>query len=350
MLIDIFARRYQGVQLRDSFEERDRRLLVQAFRILAEDLYPYYSGGKESSTGVAFWTNIQAQLSRELGLKELSARYYSYTTKWNGKDHQNTGTWSLLKVCENWMSALITGSADDYIKERLSLIELGFRQREGEIAAMNAQPIVTRAKPAPMLGTGVGRLPLPTNKSEGDWIRERRAEATAAFRASVDELNARFRQAGYRLHYHNGFIQVSTDELVQENVETPFWALVADPRWKNVDTDMKEALDRRDSHGRDPAWYAARALESAIKIICDIKRWTTGKEKGAHNYIDHLAAKSNRFIDRWEADSLKGFFSDARNPLGHGPGSAEMPKLTDQQTEWAIDFSMSWIKSLIRRL
>jgi hypothetical protein len=138
--------------------------------------------------------------------------------------------------------------------------------------------------------------------------------------------------------------------LIQETVETPFWALIADPRWRNVDTDMKEALDRRDSNGRDPAWYAARALESAIKVICDIKLWTTGKEKGAHNYIDHLAAKSNRFIDRWEADGLKGFFTEARNPLGHGPGSAEMLKLTDQQTEWAIEFSMSWIKSLIRRL
>ncbi len=350
MLIDSFARRYESVQLRDGFEERDRRLLVQAFRILSEDIYPYYSGSKESSTGVAFWTNIQAQLSRELGLKELSPRFYSYTTKWNGQDHQNTGTWPLVKVCENWMNGLITSTADAHIKERLSLIELGFRQRELEITAMNAQAVVTRARPAPMLGTGGGRLPLPNDTSEGDWIRQRRAEATVAFRASVEELNARFRQAAYQLHYHNGFLQASTDELVQRNVETPFWALVADPRWVNVDTDMKEALDLRDSDGRDPAFYAARALESAIKIICDMKGWTTGKENGASNYIDHLGAKSHAFIDQWEAQNLRDFFKHVRNPFGHGPGSAKMPSLSRPQTEWAIEFSMGWIKSLIRRL
>lgn len=260
MLIDIFARRYEGVQLRDGFEDRDRRLFVQAFRILSEDMYPYYSDGKESSVGVAFWTNLQAQLSRELGLKELSPLWYSYTTKWNGQDHVNSGKWALVTVCENWMNAPLAGSGDAYVKERLSLIELGFRQRETEIAAMNAQPITTRPKPAPMLGGGSMRVP----SDNGDWTRKWRAEKTAAFRASVEELNARFRQAGYSLHYHNGFIQAATDALVQETVETPFWALVAGPRWQNVDTDMKEALDRRDTNGRDPAWYAARALESAI--------------------------------------------------------------------------------------
>lgn len=40
MLIDIFARRYDGTVLRDTFEQRDSRLLVQTFRILAEDMYP----------------------------------------------------------------------------------------------------------------------------------------------------------------------------------------------------------------------------------------------------------------------------------------------------------------------
>jgi hypothetical protein len=348
MLIDIFARRYEGVQLRDGFEERDRRLLVQAFRILSEDTYSYYSNGKESSTGVAFWTNLHAQLSRELGLKELSPVYYSFVRKWNGQDVNQSGKWALVTVCENWMNAPIAGSADTHIKERLSLIELGFRQRENEIRIMNAQPIVTRqSKPATMLGAGVQQLPLPRDNS--DLISKIRAEATAAFRASVEELNTRFRQAQYELHYHNGFIQASTDEIIQENVETPFWSLVADPSWANVDTDMKEALDLRDSGGRDPAFYAARALESAIKIISDLKGWTTGKENGASNYIDNLAAKAHGFIDQWEGHMLRDFFKHVRNPFGHGPGSAKMPRLTRSQTEWAIEFSMSWIKSLIRR-
>ena len=193
-----------------------------------------------------------------------------------------------------------------------------------------------------------GVLPMPNNF--GDQIKQMRQAKTDEFRASVDELNTRFRQAGYALHYHNQFIQAATDELIQKEVETPFWTLVADPKWANVDTDMKEALDLRDSDGRDPAWFAAKALESTIKIICGQKGWTTGKETGAKNYIDQLGSKSHAFIDRWEADTLIEFFKVVRNPFGHGAGSEVMPSLSRPQTEWAIEFSMSWIKSLIRRL
>ena len=114
---------------------------------------------------------------------------------------------------------------------------------------------------------------------------------------------------------------------------------------------MKEALDRRDASDRDPVFYAARALESCIKIICQQKGWTHGGERGAHNYIDNLAAaKNGPFIKAWERDALKTFFTEIRNPLGHGPGSAEMPELAPTQTSWAIENCMSWIKSLVVRL
>ncbi len=50
-------------------------------------------------------------------------------------------------------------------------------------------------------------------------------------------------------------------------IEAPFWELVSAPKWKNVDTDMKEAFDRRDNDERDPAVYAAHALESASGLF-----------------------------------------------------------------------------------
>jgi hypothetical protein len=126
---------------------------------------------------------------------------------------------------------------------------------------------------------------------------------------------------------------------------------VADPLWKNVYLDMKGALDRRDANDKDPAFYAARALESAIKIISDQEGWTHGSEKGAHNYIDNLgSAKNGAFIKGWEREALKRFFTEIRNPFGHGAGSDEMPELTPEQTNWAIEACMSWIKSLVQRM
>ncbi|KAB2781196.1 AbiJ-NTD4 domain-containing protein [Brucella anthropi] len=334
MLHDIFARRYEDTPLRDSFEQRDSRLLVQAFRILAEDMYPYYQNGKKDDYGAAFWAGLQNSLSRELGLKELSPL-------WIGS-YQNI----MVQVCENWMLQPVNGSPDIHIKERLSLIELGFRTRGNEIAAMNAAPISSAEQTLSALTHRGPRLP----GSLEDGVRARRKQRTDAYRTCVDELNTRFLQARYPLNYHNGFIQISTDDLVQQEVETPFWSLISSKKWENVDTDMKEALDRRDSNGRDPAFYAARALESTIKIISDSKKLTHGKEKGAHNYIENLASKANSFILPWEGECLKHFFTNVRNPFGHGAGSAEMPSLSPAQTAWAIEFSMSWIKSLIARL
>jgi hypothetical protein len=40
--------------------------------------------------------------------------------------------------------------------------------------------------------------------------------------------------------------------------------------------------------GVAPALYAAKALESTIKIISDEKHFSNGKERGASNYIDNL--------------------------------------------------------------
>jgi hypothetical protein len=171
------------------------------------------------------------------------------------------------------------------------------------------------------------------------------------FGSAVHELNARMRQAGYELHYHNGFIQRSLDAVVEDQIEQPFWDLVADAKWTNVDRDMKEAIDLRDGGGRDPAFYAARALESTIKIVSDLNGWSHGGEKGTHNYIDNLGnQRAGQFIENWEVGELQNFFSHVRNPLGHGPGPDEMPELSPEQTDEAIEFCMSWIKSLIRRV
>ena len=165
-------------------------------------------------------------------------------------------------------------------------------------------------------------LKVPGNLT--DSLRAANLKINKGFSDLVIELNERFRRAGVPLTYHNGFIQVSIDPLIEEQIATPFWNLVANPLWHNVDQDMKEALDRRDSNDKDPAFFAARALESAIKIVSYTKNWTPGTEKGAGNFIDNLASKANgKFLSAWEKDILLDYFRKVRNPLGqvHGLGS-----------------------------
>lgn len=343
MLTDIFARRYEQPMWKTLYEEQ-RRLLVQGFQLL-NDFCPYYVDGKEYDRGKEFWTRIHALLARELGLKELSPSYWGYYNKqglWQGGQHTK------MQMCETWMLEAFDGkfSADRFIKERLSLVEIGFREHENFVAGQNAklaEHVATAEQFDLTLGKGL-RLP----GLHADAVRAANAGLNAKAQMAIDELNARFRQANCNLHYHNGFIQVSEDQTVAQEIESPFWKLVADPKWHNVDHDMKEAIDLRDTGGRDPALYAARSLESTIKIISGEKQLTKGNEKGASNYIDNL--RGAKLIEVWETDALKHFFAKVRNPLGHGPGASPMPSLTDHQTNWAIENAMIWIKSLIRRV
>jgi hypothetical protein len=355
MLTDIFANRYSGILLWDTFEEKDQRFLVQAFRIINEQIYkPYASEGKENSTSKVAWKNIHDKISMELGLEELASHMSGYFRDWNGNKVWQSVTYSDHDVCRKFTLANFDGSisADRFMKERISLTEIAFRERHTEISLANSKlpRELAQAKVDEQKGPSYpGSLRVPGSRAAG--LKAYNSTLNSVFSASTDELNARLQQAGYKLHFHNGFIQASPDALVQQEIEGPFWNLVADAAWKNVDTDMKEAIDRRDSAGRDPAWYAARALESTIKIISGQKGWTHGGEKGAHSYVDNLRSKKNgEFINEWESKILKEFFTAVRNPFGHGPGDAQMPSLTAQQTDWAIEFCMAWIRNLVLRM
>ncbi len=353
MLTDIFANRYAGVNLWQGFEEKDRRFLVQAFRIISEQLFRYWTHDrKENPITKAKWQLIHDKLSMELGLEELSKKAYTYPVKWQGNTTTQVGFYTLDTVCKNFVLAEYDGSvsADRFMKERISLVEIAFRERAEDIKDANAKlPQEIRAWDARQQAKRGGGIRLPGDRAAG--MRAFNAKLNEEFRESTNELNTRFKQAGYDLNYHNGFIQRSTDPFAEEQIESPFWSLVSDATWQNVDTDMKEAIDRRDNGDRDPAFYAARALESTIKIVSDKNGWSHGGEKGAHNYIDNLGSKNaGLFITDWEREALKNFFSHIRNPLGHGPGSKEMPALGPQQNDWAIEYCMSWIKSLIRRM
>jgi hypothetical protein len=74
--------------------------------------------------------------------------------------------------------------------------------------------------------------------------------------------------------------------------------------------------------------------------------------KGAHNYIDNLVAERDgiRFIDKFEMDILKPYFSQVRNQFGHGPAASPIPNFRVEQTDWAIEFAMTWIRTLVRRV
>jgi hypothetical protein len=295
---------------------------------------------------------LHDRLARELGVDELSKRYYSYTQKNAlGNDWPVSGMYSWEHVCDQFVNAKYTDqyNADRFIKERVSFVELALRQRGEEVALENSrhdEALTKAAFRATALRSGL-RLP----GSAADGAKAWNVTMNTDFQSYVTELNERFRRAKVPLTYHNGFIQLAMDQQIERQVAKPFWDLVADPLWRNVDIDMKEALDRRDSNDKDPAIFAAKALESAIMIVSNEKGWTRGTENGAAQYVDNLMSKANgSYLAVWEGEMLKDYFRKVRNSLGHGPGSEPMPELTLPQTDWAIETAMSWVRTLVRRM
>jgi AbiJ N-terminal domain 4 len=334
MLTAIFANRYRDYRLFPDFTEPERRLLVQCFRLMVEQLHP----ADESS----FWSELHSRLAMELGLEKL----------WT-PIHKLAGSRQVLNIREMCRQFTLREfdqrwDSETYVKDRLSFVELGFRKKGEEVQTANSTlgaHIRNHDATLAVLG-GLAAHAVVSSKAS-DSLRAANAHLNTAFDYTVRELNERLRQAGAPLHYHNGFFQLAGDALTTDQIQQPFWSAVAGGRWATVDMDMKEAVDTRDNGGRDPAWYAARALESAIKIISAAKGWSTGKERGAHNYVENIT--KNGLIETWEADQLKGFFTNIRNDFGHGPGENPMPELTPVQTDWVIEFTMSWIKTLVRR-
>ena len=312
MITDVFHKRYPHVfWFRDGVPNDIQMFFSQAAQIIFQDLEPHIADIK-SVCDTAY-----DKLVREIG--------YSLAS---GRDIVDICFDVLCEPYDLWNRT--HGSAENFVSYRFSFVELLFATIEKEITT-----------PQSKSGGFFKKASTPSTKEA----------AITALRDAVYELNHRAREARIPFSYHNGLFQQTSDDATQSRVHEPFWQLVSDPKWQNIDTDIKEAIDRHDQKGRDVALYALKSLESTIKIISDEKGWTRGNERGAANYIDNLVSASNgRFIDVWESDQLKALFRDLRNPHGHGPGSAPQPSLTPEQEEWVIETAMIWIKSLVRRM
>lgn len=233
MIHDLFLRRYPNlVYGGDRPTPAMHRLFTQVAHIIFTELAPKLRLER------GFFQDVHDALARELGQGQL----------FNARTYDAICGEFLTETYDLWVDR--HGTADTFLKARLSLVELLFRAIEDR-----ARMAPTASAPRRTL---FGRSPEPVGTSN---------DAENVVAAAIQELNQRFRQAGMGLHYHNGVIQFSNDELTEERTAEPCWSLLRDPKWANVDRDLKEALDRADGGRADAPFHAAKALESTIKIM-----------------------------------------------------------------------------------
>jgi hypothetical protein len=167
----------------------------------------------------------------ELGLNELSSPAYTYIVTISGMPTHKVALYTIYDICKNFVCSTYSTSveADHFMKERISSIEIAFRQRANELADARAlvqqRRELAKRQNSPHYRPSAADVALYfSDGNEDDDTNWRN------FQDSVNELNERMRLAGYNLNYHNGLIQISTDPLIQKHIEAPFWLLVSDAK------------------------------------------------------------------------------------------------------------------------
>ena len=109
MLTDVFFRRYASRAIFQHVGRKEISFFVQSFRIINEQIWRYYgSDGKVNNSAKAIWTDIHDCLSMEIGVKELSSRYFPIQTQYMGKTGTNWTSFEVNNIVENWLNAKFT--------------------------------------------------------------------------------------------------------------------------------------------------------------------------------------------------------------------------------------------------
>ncbi len=350
MLTDVFFRRYADLNLVTFIDERVKTLLFQFRELVMTDLWLASDNQIRNERAIAVETAAK-RVAFEIGKKEL-VPYYEKRPAGVGRYSTHHRGWETIVKEFVQKSPGPQEAPAQWFAIRISLLEqiirtyVEFKEEfdasyEDRLSTAELEDAVRQQRHV---------LFLPHQTAPG--LRVDKVWSDGRLDHITQELNERFRIARLPLEYHNGIIQKVVDPLVSAQVVGPFWQLLTDPKWANVDTHMKQSLHERDLKIADAHFPALQALESTIKIISDEKGWTLGTEKGAANYINNLVKDRGgvRFIEVWENDMLIQLFGKVRNPHGHGPGAQPLAKLSREQEEWAIETAMVWIKSLVKRL
>jgi len=191
-------------------------------------------------------------------------------------------------------------------------------------------------------------------KDDEDDRKRRGAELSP--KAAVEELNQRFRRAGFGYRFENDRILRIDDEFTFAEAAVPALNLLSDPRFKGANEEFLAAHKHyKAGENKDAAVDALNALESTMKAICDIRGWTYPKGARASDLVDVLKknglfpAVAERSFDQLVA-TLKSGLPTLRNDTGgHGQGS-EIRIVPDAVAAYALNLAASKIRLLVELL
>lgn len=178
-------------------------------------------------------------------------------------------------------------------------------------------------------------------------------EITMTAKEAVEELNERFRRAGFGYQYTDGCIFRTDSELTHHEITVPALHLLSDPRFKGADEEFLAAHAHfKAGEYKDCAVDALNALESTMKTICDLKKWTYPSGARATDLIKVL--RQERLFPDFADQSfeqlvatLKSGLPSLRNVAGaHGQGSQPV-QVPSYVASYALNLAAAKIRLLV---
>jgi HEPN domain-containing protein len=181
-------------------------------------------------------------------------------------------------------------------------------------------------------------------------------EITITADDAVDELNERFRRAGFGYRYEDGKIYRIDNEFTHQQITRPALQLLADPRFKGADDEFRAAHDHfKAGEYKDCAVDALNALESTMKTICDLKKWAYPKGARSSDLLKVLRNKglfpefADQSFDQLIATLKSGLPSLRNETGGHGQGATPV-NVPEYVASYALNLAASKIRFLIEAL
>ena len=150
---------------------------------------------------------------------------------------------------------------------------------------------------------------------------------------AIEELNIRFRQAGFGYQFECGQIVQIDSQLLHSEVVKPALVLLADPRFEGAQQEFLSAhAHYRAGEHEDAIIDANRAFESTMKAICDIMEWEYPKGARASDLVKNIRRNGllpdylDQSFDQLLA-TLQSGLPKVRNEAG-GHGQGRIPRET----------------------
>lgn len=177
-------------------------------------------------------------------------------------------------------------------------------------------------------------------------------DITIPAKDAINEVNERFRRAGFGYRYERGKILRLDSEFLHQEATVPALKLLSDPRFKGADDEFRAAHDHlKAGEFKDCTVDALNALESTIKSICDAKGWKYEKGARASDLVKVL--RQNKLFPDFADQSFDQLLATLKSGLpvvrnqtgGHGQGVRPI-EVPEYVAVYALNLAASKIRLL----